>query len=334
MYEEEDDELPSQYKNLNAHLQTGSTDFDARLQAYLANAVAFRKALSGVAKNRDKANNVDFVNTRQLADHQALFPKHSDAWKDVVIPKKSTDSAVQSQSPFLPQGSLSLDARKFNQPYNPKSSGLTSRRMSASKGSADTTENMDNMGTLRASDLKPRSTTYQPAARHPSLPKPKLQERDNTPAFTDNSLEHAGINYASLDRGSLNRSSSSSDSTVFSDYPFSSRLPANAVDMLLPWNQPAGTPGLYDNAPYYDASLFHPKPQDTIDATLCGPSSQSEMPTPAYSEYTPQSFSAWQNSSANQLKESSASRKLVEDNMWGNFIEEPEMNAWEWTNTC
>lgn len=46
MYEEEDDDLPLQYRRLTAHLQTGSTDFNQRLAAYLTNHVAMRSALN------------------------------------------------------------------------------------------------------------------------------------------------------------------------------------------------------------------------------------------------------------------------------------------------
>lgn len=45
MYEEEDDDLPSQYRRLTAHLQTSSPVFNSRLSAYLTNNVAMRRAL-------------------------------------------------------------------------------------------------------------------------------------------------------------------------------------------------------------------------------------------------------------------------------------------------
>lgn len=328
MYEEEEEELPSQYKNLNAHLQTGSTDFDARLQAYLANAVAFRKALSGVTKSRDKADNVDFVNTRQLADHQALFPKHSDAWKDVMIPK----ARQTTSSPFLPQDVPAGPRKVVSSPYNPKSSGLSSRRMSATMQSHEAFEALNSIGTLRASDLKPRTTVYRPAARHPSLPQPKIptsQQSRNVPT-TDDNLESAGINYASLDQSSL----SSSTLGGFSDSPFSSVLPANTLDMLLPWNQPINNGGSvnFDNSFLYDTSLFHPKPEDTIDATLLAPQSAKTMPTSMTSEYNPQLLTSWPQQ---MFKESSANRKLTEDSMWGNFIDDTSaVDAWDWSTAC
>lgn len=339
MYEEEEDELPSQYKNLNAHLQTGSTDFDARLQAYLANAVAFRKALSGVTKNRDKTTNVDFVNTRQLADHEALFPKHSDAWKDIIIPKASDTSS----SPFLPQGSAPAPAdskRTGSTPYDAKASGLISRRLSASMGSMD---GMNSMGTLRASDLKPRTTAYRHVAdRHPSMPHPKPIDSKASSSPAEN-FYNAGINYASLDRGSIDSSSSYGMSSPSTDTaPFSSLLPANAIDMLLPWSQsqtqgqtPTALKPDSSSCIYNDGSLFHPKQQDTIDATLLPPTSlkyEPMLPTTIHEEYLPQSLShgMWQAGSTNDCA-TSASRKLVEDSMWGNFIEEASTtDAWDW----
>src|SRR3984957_20785659 len=45
MYEEEDDDLPLQYRRLTAHLQTNSVDFNRRLEAYLTNQVAMRSAM-------------------------------------------------------------------------------------------------------------------------------------------------------------------------------------------------------------------------------------------------------------------------------------------------
>ncbi|KAK3677415.1 hypothetical protein LTR78_002953 [Recurvomyces mirabilis] len=45
MYEEEDDDLPMQYRRLTAHLQTQNVDFNRRLQAYLVNQVAMRQAV-------------------------------------------------------------------------------------------------------------------------------------------------------------------------------------------------------------------------------------------------------------------------------------------------
>ena len=51
MYEEEDDDLPLQYRRLTAHLQTGSADFNRRLAAYLTNQVAMRSAMEQMTQS-------------------------------------------------------------------------------------------------------------------------------------------------------------------------------------------------------------------------------------------------------------------------------------------
>ncbi|KAJ9664791.1 hypothetical protein H2198_000137 [Neophaeococcomyces mojaviensis] len=51
MYEEEDDDLPMQYRRLAAHLQTGSADLNQRRAAYLTNQIAMRNAVEQIANN-------------------------------------------------------------------------------------------------------------------------------------------------------------------------------------------------------------------------------------------------------------------------------------------
>lgn len=58
MYEEEDDDLPIQYRRLTQHLQTGSIDFNKRLSAYLTQHVAMRSALEqGIAQSYEEQPN-------------------------------------------------------------------------------------------------------------------------------------------------------------------------------------------------------------------------------------------------------------------------------------
>ena len=71
MYEEEDDDLPSQYRRLTAHLHTNSPDFNERLQSYLTNHVAMRialrEAISGNFSNH-------YPNAPQFAHNSSMFP--------------------------------------------------------------------------------------------------------------------------------------------------------------------------------------------------------------------------------------------------------------------
>ena len=51
MYEEEEDDLPHQYRCLTAHLHNHSSDFNNRLSDYLTNHVAMRSALEGALRD-------------------------------------------------------------------------------------------------------------------------------------------------------------------------------------------------------------------------------------------------------------------------------------------
>jgi hypothetical protein len=51
MYEEEDDDLPGQYRRLTAHLQTPSADFNRKLSAYLTTNIGMRAAVEQAVFN-------------------------------------------------------------------------------------------------------------------------------------------------------------------------------------------------------------------------------------------------------------------------------------------
>jgi hypothetical protein len=77
MYEEIND-LPSEYRRLNAHLQTQSTDFDRRLLAYLATQMGTRQAVSDCWQNQHSDYNTHGVNLRMLQDpSQHMASSHS-----------------------------------------------------------------------------------------------------------------------------------------------------------------------------------------------------------------------------------------------------------------
>jgi len=84
MYEEEDDDLPMQYRRLTAHLQTQNADFDRRLAAYLTNHVAMRSALGQAVSDawqNNQFNNIgQFMNPammQQQPSYQQGFPQQS-----------------------------------------------------------------------------------------------------------------------------------------------------------------------------------------------------------------------------------------------------------------
>ncbi|KAI9707307.1 MAG: hypothetical protein M1836_000267 [Candelina mexicana] len=89
MYEEEDDDLPLQYRRLTAHLQTGSTDFNRRLTAYLTNHVAMRSAL-------DQAINDSYA---QQYPHAPQFA-HNQPISIYPSPMMEQPMPRQSQAPY------------------------------------------------------------------------------------------------------------------------------------------------------------------------------------------------------------------------------------------
>ncbi|KAK1051667.1 hypothetical protein LTR74_016740 [Friedmanniomyces endolithicus] len=68
MYEEEDDDLPMQYRRLTAHLQTQNADFTQRFQAYLVNHVAIRQPVGQTAVDGMQMNNQQFHPNAQYSN--------------------------------------------------------------------------------------------------------------------------------------------------------------------------------------------------------------------------------------------------------------------------
>lgn len=93
MYEEEDDDLPLQYRRLTAHLQTGSADFNRRLAAYLTNQVAMRSAMEQMVNN-------------------SYPPQFSN-------PQYPPTPSTMFQSPMLPQNMAQASMQNYNRaaPY-------------------------------------------------------------------------------------------------------------------------------------------------------------------------------------------------------------------------
>ncbi|KAL8674914.1 MAG: hypothetical protein Q9168_000718 [Polycauliona sp. 1 TL-2023] len=95
MYEEEDDDLPMQYRRLTAHLQTGSADFNRRLSAYLTNHVAMRSALDQAITNSYAQQ---YPNAPQFAHNQAaMYP--SPFMHQGMTPAQSPQSYIHSPYP-------------------------------------------------------------------------------------------------------------------------------------------------------------------------------------------------------------------------------------------
>jgi len=98
MYEEEDDDLPMQYRRLTAHLQTTNADFDRRLAAYLTNHVAMRTALGAAVS--DNYVHPQYTNAPQFANQAPQFPQQQ--FSNPMLPPQTANRSPQSfrQAPY------------------------------------------------------------------------------------------------------------------------------------------------------------------------------------------------------------------------------------------
>lgn len=98
MYEEEDDDLPMQYRRLTAHLQTTNADFDRRLAAYLTNHVAMRTALGAAVS--DNYVHPQYTNAPQFANQMSQYPQQQFA--NPMLPPSMANRSPQTfrQAPY------------------------------------------------------------------------------------------------------------------------------------------------------------------------------------------------------------------------------------------
>jgi hypothetical protein len=94
MYEEEDDDMPFQYRRLTAHLQTNSADFNRRLQDYLTTHMAMRSALA----NSYAMNGQQFPGNQQFANAM-MFPSPMLAHQQNQQQQLMQPSVMRTRSP-------------------------------------------------------------------------------------------------------------------------------------------------------------------------------------------------------------------------------------------
>ncbi|MCJ1285728.1 hypothetical protein MMC26_005069 [Xylographa opegraphella] len=219
MYEEEDDDLPMQYRRLTAHLQTGSADFNRRLAAYLTNHVAMRSALDQAITNSYAQQ---YPNAPQFAhNQQTMYPS------PLMSPQGMQPQGMQQQSFRPPQfmqhqpppphpyrqspyptpgasgfrqhshNSSSMSSKLLDSPRHPSTSPIEScdkepnRRMSmpAPSTSASVVRSPHPSQPSRTSDM-PKQTTVktEPESKAP-LPKMPLASHPMGPPITSTAAQ-------------------------------------------------------------------------------------------------------------------------------------------------
>ncbi len=114
MYEEEDDDLPSQYRRLTAHLQTNSNAFNQRLAAYLTGQIGVRSAVDQYISNSYAQQ---FPNAQQFPQNQPMYqnPAMAQQFHQQIMQQSSSPTSMYRQAPYpmpsLHQRQAALHAR-------------------------------------------------------------------------------------------------------------------------------------------------------------------------------------------------------------------------------
>ena len=236
MYEEEDDDLPMQYRRLTAHLQTSNADFDRRLAAYLTNHVAMRAALGQTMG--DQYNNQQYSNAPQFANQLGQFPQ---SFPNPMLPPQMANMANRSPQSFRAS------------PYPQQSFRQNMHGRSASIATPQELQNMNNYPQVQS----PNATFIKPEDRRMSLPvqsqqnaapsSPHLTSASRTSSSTSlTNLKHeaakqgngqtspTGQTSPAAYNASYNQVSPAFDPSMMNLMPFSTSLPHESQQLLGP----------------------------------------------------------------------------------------------------
>ena len=197
MYEEEDDELPSHYRRLTAHLQTDSNDFNRRLSAYLTNHVAMRSALDQVITSSYAQQ---YPNAPQFAhNHQSMYPSpfmahhmpQQQALQSYVQPPYNAATGTPSYRPVQHFRSASISGPQETSGFNqniPTSSPvqgtnpIDQRRMSMPAKPTSPTASVQTPQFSQARPTPPRTSSSSFNGKHPTTPFFPVKQEDQSPS--------------------------------------------------------------------------------------------------------------------------------------------------------
>ena len=94
MYEEEDDDLPMQYRRLTAHLQTQNAYFDRRVNAYISSQMAMRHAMGQAVADQWQANNQQ--NNAGMFMNQGMMQTPQPWYQNQMLPPDLSNRPSQS----------------------------------------------------------------------------------------------------------------------------------------------------------------------------------------------------------------------------------------------
>jgi len=250
MYEEEDDDLPTQYQRLNAHLHTTSVMFNKKLHDYIATQHGVRNMFMSQYQNPSYQQ---FGG--QYPGNGAQFqPQANNNWLNpatMMPPQQLSSSTPQGFQQAQPYSPTTQQQQNFRQaPYHiPQRPGQHSRSLSIQLPAAPTSFD------LSAQHLPSGSTTPAGLIRRQSLPSHAFEQQNQTPVdvkpvvspapVVQSNAQHqptspqtASPNTASVQQSPRMQSDAGTPTSYTyspNSYPFSSQvLNSNPLTMSLP----------------------------------------------------------------------------------------------------
>jgi hypothetical protein len=193
MYEEEEDDLPRQFRHLTRHLQTNSSSMNHRMNAYITTQAAMATMARYNEINKLFSESFPAAATYQQQPQQQLN-------QSMYMAPLTVDAQVSPTSPTMHSPSTQTDAGSVQSQF-----GSLDRRVSA----VSSTPNISNSSTSSPPALSPasgsvetpesRATPYQtPVQAFPSLD-PQIQDNSTSPFTSELPNEVKFLGMANVD---------------------------------------------------------------------------------------------------------------------------------------
>ena len=195
MYEEEDDDLPTQYQRLNAHLHTSSVIFNKKLHDYIATQHGVRNMFMSQYANQNSAFGGGGTYGNQLAQqNNAAFGQNNWLNPTMVPPQQFNQQMQQSftqpqqalQQAFQPQG---VRASPYNIPQRPthgRAASIAVPMNSSAQHGAQTTQEARRLSLPAQAGVEEQSRPV--LSRGSSF----AQQQPASPALTDGASPMSG----------------------------------------------------------------------------------------------------------------------------------------------
>ncbi|KAF1984120.1 hypothetical protein K402DRAFT_406339 [Aulographum hederae CBS 113979] len=275
MYEEEDDDLPAQYRRLTAHLHTNSMDFNRRLHAYLASQAGVRNALL----HNIPFQSQQYANSPQFAPHmmQHNMEQQNMPYRQQMQPQmvnRSPSNFQQSPSPNpnqgqvnqqtnypgSPQGQMNFQHQSPSMPdgsgFLPFQSGSPLNSMPGDSTGMTGSSNTPQPGTSAQSMPSPTRTASTATHSGPETSSP--QQQMMSPSFSQNGMMHSPFVFNPMSPNyNTNMMQQWNNDTSASSNPFglfSTSLPVESQQLLAGAFEPL-------NSSLMPGGDFMPQPQ-------------------------------------------------------------------------